>query len=155
MKRPNPEHIDRLRALVNACPYFTLLSMEIREIGIGWAVLEIPLAEKHLQPFGIAHGGVFASLIDAVTFWSIYFSVEDPSTAITSVDLKLNYLAPAATGTLVARGRQVKLGRTLGLAEAEVFREDGKLLAQGTSTVMLIPGKGLGRDGSLPPKFLG
>ena len=73
---------------------------------------------------------------------------------ITSVDLKLNYLAPVQKGKLIARGRCIKLGKTLGLGEAEITSSEGKLIAQGTSTLIILPGFGLAGSPSLPPKFL-
>jgi len=73
MKTINPEYIERVNQLVNRCPYFDLLSMKIQEVGARFSVLEIDLAQKHLQPFGFVHGGVFASIIDAASFWAIYY----------------------------------------------------------------------------------
>ena len=154
MKTINPEYIERVNQLVNRCPYFDLLSMKIQEVGARFSVLEIDLATKHLQPFGFVHGGVFASIIDAAAFWSLFYEIEDQETGVTTVDLKLNYLAPAVSGKLVAKGRQIKLGKTLGYAEAEVTDVNGKILAHGTSTVILLPGQGLTADPPLPPKFI-
>ena len=154
MKTPNSEYIEKVNKLVNQSPYFELLSMKIRDVGIGFSVLEIDLAKKHLQPFGFVHGGVFASIIDAAAFWAIFYEIEDSNTGVTTVDLKLNYLAPAVSGRLIAKGRQLKLGKTLGYAEAEVNDVNGKLLAHGTSTVILLPGKGLTSDPPLPAKFI-
>jgi uncharacterized protein (TIGR00369 family) len=154
MKKPNPEYIKRINAIVNFCPYFELLSMKLQDVGIGYSVLEIQLAQKHLQPFGMVHGGVFASIIDAAAFWSLYFSMEDQNAGMTTVDLKLNFLAPANSGRLIARGRQIKMGNTLGYAEAEVTDEKGNILSHGTSTVIILPGKAIAGDPPLPPKFI-
>lgn len=134
------------------CPYFSLLSMELREFGIGRSLLEIVVQEKHLQPFGVVHGGVFATLIDAAAFWAVYPEL-DEDCGMTSVDLKLNYLAPSSAGKLIARGRRLKLGKTLGLGEAEVTDEHGRLLAHGTSTVIVLPNFPFGAE-PLPQKFL-
>ena len=57
MKTINPEYIERVNQLINRCPYFELLSMKISEVGAGFSVMEIDLAQKHLQPFGFVHGG--------------------------------------------------------------------------------------------------
>jgi uncharacterized protein (TIGR00369 family) len=154
MKQVNPAYIERVNQMVNRCPYFELLSMEIKEVGVGFSLLEIDLAHKHLQPFGMVHGGVFASIVDAAAFWAIFYDIDDPNVGATTIDLKLNYLAPAASGKLIGRGRQIKLGKTLGYAEAEVADKNGKILAHGTSTLMLLPGKGLALDPPLPPKFV-
>ena len=154
MKTLNAEYIERVNQLANRCPYFKLLSMKIRDVGRGFSILEIDLAEKHLQPFGLVHGGVFASIIDAAAFWAVFYDIDDQDAGATTVDLKLNYLAPAATGKLIAKGRQIKLGKTLGYAEAEVTDTDGKILAHGTSTLFILAGKGLVSDPPLPPKFI-
>ena len=95
MKRINPAYIERVNQMVNRCPYFELLSMQIKEVGVGFSVLEIDLAHKHLQPFGMVHGGVFASIVDAAAYWAIFYDIDDPNAGATTVDLKLNYLAPA------------------------------------------------------------
>lgn len=153
-KKPNPEYIRRINEVVNTCPYFELLSMKLLDIGVGYSSLEIDLAQKHLQPYGIVHGGVFASIIDAAAFWSIYFGLEDQTAGLTTVDLKLNYLAPAVSGKLLARGRQIKIGRTLGYADAQVTDMSGKLLAHGSSTLIILPGKAIEAQPPLPPKFI-
>ena len=154
MKKPNPEHINRLIRFINTSPYFTHLSMELREIGVGHATFEIDLSKKLHHPFGAVHGGVLASIIDSAAFWALFYAMEDQNAGMTSVDLKLNYLAPAVSGKLITRGRQIKLGRTLGYAEAEVTDENGRILAHGTSTVMVLPGKAPTADPPFPPKFI-
>ncbi len=153
MKELNPTYIDHVNRLINDSPYFKLLSMRIVDVGLGFSLLEIDLDRKHLQPFGFVHGGVFASIIDAAAFWSLFHEIEDPNAGATTVDLKVNYLAPAASGKLIAKGRRIKLGRTLGYAEAAVTDEMGKLLAHGTSTLMIMPENTLAKDPPLPPKF--
>lgn len=150
----NPEYVRKLNEIVNASPYFSLLSMKIVDVGPGYSHIEIDVDTKHLQPYGVVHGGVFASIIDAAAFWSVYYNVRDEHAGITTVDLKLNYLAPSSKGKLIAKGNQIKLGKTLGYAEARICDEDGNLLAHGTSTVIILPGKGIRSNSPLPPKFI-
>jgi uncharacterized protein (TIGR00369 family) len=154
MNKLNPKYIERVNQLANSCPYFDLLSMKICDVGIGYSVIEIDLAQKHLQPFGNAHGGVFASIIDAASFWSLYYDIEDQDAGLTTVDLKLNFLLPARSGKLIAKGRRIKMGKTLGYAQAEVRNQKGTMVAQGTSIVIIQPGKGLPAKEPLPPKFI-
>lgn len=87
MKRLNPAYIEAVRASVNPCPYFELLSMEIKGLAWGEATVEIAAREKHLQPFGIVHGGVFAPLLDATAFWAAYSQAPE-GVGMTTVDLK-------------------------------------------------------------------
>lgn len=153
MSKINPEYKKTIRENVNQSPYFSLLSMKLLDFDIGRSLLEISVEGKHLQPFGMVHGGVFSSIIDAAAFWSVYGEVAEGA-GMTSVDLKLNYLAPAKNGKLIARGRKIKLGRTLALGEAEVTDAEGRVLAHGTSTLIVLPDLPLMSNSPLPPKFL-
>jgi uncharacterized protein (TIGR00369 family) len=152
MKQINPAYIRAVAGEVNKCPYFTLLSMEIKDLQWSHASLEVAVGEKHMQPFGLVHGGVFASLIDAAAFWAVYSRIEG-SIGMTTVEMKLNYLAPAKSGRLIATGRSIKAGKTLALGEASIEDTEGRLLAHGLVTFMLV--KDLSMDGSdFPSKYL-
>lgn len=153
MKRLNPEYVSAVTRTVNQCPYFQLLSMAITELGEGTSLLEVSLGEKHLQPFGMVHGGVFSSLIDASAFWAVY-PLLDEGRGLTTVEMKLNYLSPTLKGKMVARGQCLKLGKTLALGQSEIRDQEGRLLAHGTATLMVLSGLTLGADESLPPKFI-
>ena len=65
-------------------------------------------------------------------------------TGVLTTEFKINLLAPAAGERIVARGRVVKAGRTLTLAQAEVFASTGgqeKLIALLTATLMAVKGR--------------
>ena len=153
MKRLNPDYISAVCRTVNQCPYFQLISMSITALGEGTSLLEISLGEKHLQPFGMVHGGVFSSLIDASAFWAVY-PLLDEGLGLTTVEMKLNYLSPTLQGNMVAKGQCLKLGKTLALGQSEIHDQDGRLLAHGTATLMVLSGLTLGTGGSFPTKFI-
>jgi len=153
MKQLNPEHVAAIKTHVNNCPYFDLLSMEIDTLEMGRSFLEVDVQEKHLQPYGIVHGGVYASLIDAAAFWAAYTHI-DAASGMTTVEMKLNYLAPAASGRFMARGKSIKIGRTICLSEATVFDDNEKMLAHGTVTLMILNSLELNAKTELPPKYL-
>jgi len=134
----NPAWIDAMQKAVNPCPYFQLQQMRLLELSWGKARVEIELGERHQQPFGVVHGGVYASLMDAAGFWAVY-SRTAPHVGMTTVELKINYLAPAVSGRLIGMGTCIKLGRALGLGEARIENENGRLLAHGNTTVMVQP----------------
>ena len=153
MKKLNPAYVRAVRRHANGCPYFRHLSMAIRKLGIGYAVLDIEIKPEHIQAFGYVHGGVFASVIDTATYWSAFCELEE-GVGITTVDLKVNYLAPVQTGKLTAEGRCIRMGKTLGLAEAAMKDAAGRIVARGTSGLIVLPGFGLAGAPPLPPKFL-
>lgn len=153
MKTLNPDWVKIIQKRVDSCPYLDLLSFELKDLSWGKSRLEIPVEKKHLQLREVVHGGVFASLIDAACFWALYTQAP-PGVPLTTAEMKLNYLAPAKQGRLIGLGKSLKLGSTLGLAEARVEDEKGRLLAHGTITVMrLKKPKGLIVDDE-PLKYL-
>jgi uncharacterized protein (TIGR00369 family) len=155
MKTPNPEHIAMIKQLVGESPFPSLLSLELTDIGTGFAVIETSIQSKHMQLMGAVHGGVLASLVDTVTYWSVYYGIEDPQAWLTTVDLKVNYLAPVDSGKLIARGRQIKVGKKLCYASAEVHSDKGAIIAHGSSTLFILKGIKVTRDFKFPAKFLG
>jgi uncharacterized protein (TIGR00369 family) len=113
-----------------------------------------------MNPFGGVHGGVFSSLLDTAAYWSAYCDLNEKQGLIT-IDLKVDLLAPILDKTITVTGKRIKSGRTLFLTEAQMFSEDGKVLAHGTSKLMVTQNKQtiddvvdyLGAD-PLPSKFL-
>ncbi|MGD2125501.1 MAG: PaaI family thioesterase [Desulfobacteraceae bacterium] len=153
MRRLNPEYLAAVAKHINASPYFRLISMEIKELGWGESRIEVAVQEKHLQPFGQVHGGVFSSLVDATAFWAVYPQIGE-DLGMTTVELKLNYLAPASEGYMIAKGRSIRVGKTLCLGEASVENGKGTLLAHGTSTMMILKDLEIQHAAEWPPKFL-
>jgi len=146
----NPGYVEAVAKVVNQSPYFSLLSMEIRDLQWGTSLLEIQLAEKHLQPFGFVHGGAIASIMDAATFWAVFPQIEK-GLGLTTVEIKVNFLAPAQKGKLVAKGRCIRLGKTLALGDAEIRNSEGGLVAHGTATMMVVPDLKIPGQENLPP----
>jgi len=149
----NPKYTEGVSNIVNRSPYFSLLSMKIKDLEWGTAVLEVNLDEKHLQPFGYVHGGVIASVMDAAAFWAVFPQVKE-GMGLTTVEIKVNYLAPVQKGKLIAKGRCIKIGRTLALGEAYINGSEGNLLAHGTATMMIVPDLKVEGQENLPPKLI-
>ncbi len=62
----NPEYLEALYRSVNASPFPRHLPMRIVAVGLESARVELDIGQYHLQPFGIVHGGVIATVL--VTF---------------------------------------------------------------------------------------
>ena len=156
----NPEHVSELIGLINRGPYFLLLDMKVCELGKGYARVEVDLQGKHLNPFGAIHGGVFSSLIDTAAYLSVYCELDEIA-GYTTLDLSVNNLSMIREGRIIAEGSSIKIGRSICLAEATVKDVDGKLLAHGTSKLMILEEtqsvnqalKVMGYK-ALPPKFV-
>jgi len=134
---------ERLFAVINESPFVHHLGMRITDIAWGSARFEMEAAPFRLQPFGVTHGGNLATLIDSAAFWACFVAMGSDEDGLTSVDLKLNYLAPAKIEPMVCDGKLIKAGKRLSYAEASVLGGDGRLLAHGTSTLLRLPGAGM------------
>lgn len=123
-------------ALLTGLPAY--LGIRTIEMGPARMVAELDVREELLNPFGSAHGGVMASLVDHVLGMVLYPVIERGKWAATT-ELKLNLIAAVRSGTLRAEAIIVAQSRTTAVVQIEVTN-DGKLagLAQGT---VLIPEK--------------
>jgi uncharacterized protein (TIGR00369 family) len=142
MQQPNDDYVNKLIDMVNTSPYPEHLRMQLASISVDQAVVKLNTEQCHLQPFGIVHGGVLATLIDTATFWSVFLRLPEDA-GLVNIDLKLNYLKSISTGLMTAQGRCIRAGRTINYAEASVKDKEGNLIAHGTSTLMVLPGKGI------------
>lgn len=147
---PNPQYVAMLRNGVGEAPFPHLVGMELVDLEFDRCRIDLTLSRRHLQPFGIVHGGVLATLVDTATFWAAFLRLPEDA-GLVNVDLKLNYLRPVRDGHLRAEGRCLRAGRQVSYAEASVYEDGGELVAHGTSTLMALPGKGLR---IAVPKFL-
>lgn len=140
--RFNPAFVTAVQQSVRTAPYPELIGMVIGALEFDSCRIDLDIGDRHLQPFGIVHGGVIATLIDTATFWAAFMRLPEDA-GLVNVDLKLNYLKAVSSGQLRAEGRCLRAGRQISYAEASVFDPGGELVAHGTSTLMALPGKGL------------
>ena len=139
---PNPEYAREIINIVNSSPYPSHMSMRLISLELDRAIVELEIGNCHLQPYGIVHGGVLSTLIDTATFWSVFMRIPEDA-GLVNIDLKLNYLQAVETGKLITGGYAIRSGRSISYAEAKVFNEDNELIVHGTSTLKILPGKGL------------
>jgi uncharacterized protein (TIGR00369 family) len=160
MKRIDPDHIKALLGLANLGPYYGLLSMKLCELGIGYSRVEVALENKHRNPFGVIHGGVYSSVIDTAAYWAVYCEL-DENIGFTTIDINVNILSMVKEEKIIAEGKSLKVGRSICLSEATAKDTHGKLLAYGTSKMLIVQGlqsidhavNAMGYQ-ALPPKFL-
>ena len=114
-----------------------MLGTEVLDSGEGWARVRMPLRQRHLQAQGNVQGGIIVALADEA-FQRALQTTLPPSQIAVTVELKVNFIAPAREGELVAEGRIVHKGRTLAVGEMTVTDGNGALIAKGMGTWMLL-----------------
>ena len=139
-----PEHAggsieQEIRERVAASPFHSSMGISVEAVREGAVDLRLHAGPEHANLHGTVHGGVLATLADTAAGLAVRSATADPGGRHASVNLDIQYLAPATTGTLRATGRVVKLGRRLAFAEAEITDEGGTALARAQVTVALAP----------------
>ena len=132
----DPKVAEAMRASseqMNGLPAF--LGIRTVEDGPGYLVAELDVRPDLLNPFGSAHGGVLAALVDHVLGTVLYPLIPRGAWAATT-EFKLNLLAPVHDGVLRARSEVLSLGRRTAVVRIDATNGDRLVgLAQGTVTI--------------------
>ncbi|GAK00559.1 PaaI family thioesterase [Geomicrobium sp. JCM 19055] len=113
-----------------------LLGIQIKEVVEGRAILELPFNENLLQSANMLHGGVLSILVDSVIGTAIRSVLNEKTIAITA-EMNINYFRPAMKGTLRAEGKVLNKGNTIAVGTANIYEEDGKIVATGRATYVV------------------
>jgi uncharacterized protein (TIGR00369 family) len=142
--------LERLRAQISGAgfprpPLAHLTGLRIVEVGLGSAVFEMPLTGWLRSPQGAISVGPLAIPADAALALAV-ISTLPAGGQLTTAELSLRVLAPARPGgRVIARGSLLHARRTIGLSEATLTDEHGRLLAHGTSLCYIL--EPTGEDG--------
>jgi len=135
--------IDRIRNTVRGeappAPVSELIGFKLTEVEPGRAVVQLEATARHSNPMGTLHGGILCDIADAA-MGIAYASTLDDDESFTTLELKINFLKPVWNSKLVATGRVVKRGKTVGMTECDVVDEKGSLVARSSSTCMTLRG---------------
>lgn len=125
---PNPEvTAESIGAMLadTAPSYPHGLAIEPLSIDDERSVGAITVAELHLHPGKLVHGGVWTGLGDTVAAWQTFRHLE-PGQNFTTIELKLNAFAGARLGDrLIATARHLHRGRSTHVIEVRIERGEG------------------------------
>jgi uncharacterized protein (TIGR00369 family) len=135
--------LDYLRALADGrfprSPIAVLMNFTGIEVEEGRVVFRAEPAEFHLNPVGLVHGGLAATLLDSAMGCAIHTTL--PAGAFyTTAQLNVHYVrAPrVGGGEIVCEGRVLHAGRSTATADATIRDAAGKLVAHGTTTCIVF-----------------
>ena len=133
----DPRFESRVRASFGRQKAMALIGASLNRVEPGRVEIALPFREDLTQQKGFVHGGIIGMIADTACGYAA-FSLMPAGCSLVTVEYKINILAPAR-GALVARGEVVKAGRSLTVARAEVYAEDGKHIASMQQTLMMLP----------------
>jgi len=137
----DPEFAARVRASFSRQRAMALIGATLAAVEPGFCEIALPWREDLTQQKGYVHGGIIGMIADSACGYAAY-TLMPASASLVTVEYKINLIAPARAGLLVARGEVVKPGRTLTITSGEVYvRHDRRsvLVAAMQQTLMMLP----------------
>jgi uncharacterized protein (TIGR00369 family) len=120
-------------------PIAVLMNMAPQEVELERVVFTGEPGEEHYNPIGVVHGGYASTLLDTVLGCAVQTTLSSGETYTTqTLEVKLVRPITRETGTVRAEGVISYRGRRQATAEARIESAEGKLLATGTSTCMIL-----------------
>src|SRR5260370_3271638 len=126
-----------LRGELPPPPIARLLGFVVISLSPGHAVLEMEADERHHNPMGTLHGGIYCDLADAAMGYAYAATLGEGET-FTTIELKINFLRAVRKATLTAEATVVKAGSTPAYVDCNVKDQTGKLVARAASTCMKL-----------------
>jgi uncharacterized protein (TIGR00369 family) len=134
---------DRVRTSFAKQGLMSTLGATLTSVAPGLVQIAIRPDPAISQQHGFVHAGAVSAIADTAAGYAA-LSLMPPNRGVLTTEFKINFVAPAVGDRILARGRVVKAGRSLTLAQTEVFAESGgqeKLIALLTATLMAVEGR--------------
>ena len=132
----DPAFAQRCRESFSRQKAMALIGARLTAVEPGYVEVSLPWRAELTQQKGFIHGGILGMIADTACGYSA-FSLMPAGCSLVTVEYKMNILTPGR-GALVAKGQVVKPGRTLTIARAEVYANDGKHVATMLQTLMML-----------------
>ena len=133
----DPARENRVREIFNRANFICDLGIELVRVDDGICETTLIPSERHRQQHGLIHAGVLATMADH-TAGGAAGSILDGRGDVLSIEFKINFLRPAIADRLRCQAQVLRGGKTIIVAESEVFAEkDGqeKLVSKATVTL--------------------
>lgn len=114
------------------------IPMKIMKVEKGRIELKAVANDKHLNPMGGVHGGFAATVLDSATGVAVHTMLA-PGESYATVDLNVKMLKPISREKeLRAIGKVIHMSTRLGISEATLVDNEGKIYAHATSTCLIL-----------------
>jgi 1,4-dihydroxy-2-naphthoyl-CoA hydrolase len=109
-----------------------LLEIDFEQIAPTRVSGSVAADERHHQPWGIVHGGLYTTVVETFATTGAYEAVKDLGQIAVGVANATDFIRPHRTGRLNVLAVPIQQGRTQQLWSVELRRsEDDKLIARG------------------------
>lgn len=129
-----------MRNDLDGVPFMRDLGAQLLRADKGEADIALDLAERHMNSWGVGHGGVVMSLLDvamARAGKSLVDAEQGADVGSVTVEMKTSFFRPAR-GRVVAHGRVLHRSTTLIYCEAELRDVSRHLVAKALGTIKFL-----------------
>jgi 1,4-dihydroxy-2-naphthoyl-CoA hydrolase len=116
------------------------------EIGVEWidfdpdnARARVKVDKRHLQVYGIVHGGVYATLAESICSAATYGAVHEDDLVAMGQSNDTTFLRPISEGYITAAATTRHRGRTTWIWDVEMSDDDGRVCALSRMTIAIRP----------------
>jgi molybdopterin converting factor subunit 1 len=121
--------------------YVELLGIRPLHAEPGHVRFEFTATEEFLNPAGVVQGGFITAMLDE-TMGPTALSLLGPGHMVPTLELKVSFLRPVRPGRLIADGRVVHMGKSVGFLESSLTDEDGNVVATASATARVVRPEG-------------
>jgi 1,4-dihydroxy-2-naphthoyl-CoA hydrolase len=119
-----------VRPTVPPSPFDTLIDLDIVEQSGERVTATLRVdPDKHIQPYGIVHGGVYCAMAETVASYGAAHALATPGAGAVGQSNHTDFLRATRGGTLTATATPVHVGRSVQLWEVGITDDDGRLVA--------------------------
>lgn len=129
---------QQVEDLLKRGPFHQWLGLKVLSIGEGSIEIEATWRDEWVvnPERKYTHGGILAALVDLAADWALFSKT---GRGVPTVDLRVDYHRAAMPGNLIVKGKVIKFGSQLSVAEAQVFDKDKTLCASGRGVYSTAP----------------
>lgn len=125
--------------LGSAAPGFVgMMGLSLVSATADEVVAELVVSEKHHQPWGIVHGGVYCAMVETVCSVGAQLAIGNSGGFIVGLDNQTSFLKATRSGTLRITAKPLARGKRTQLWEANVSNERGEAVATGRVRLMAV-----------------
>lgn len=121
-------------------PIAQLIGFKLISFDYGKAKFTMKVDQKHHNPMGTVHGGVYCDIADAAMGVAFATTLAENETFGT-INFQINFLKTARVEEFVAEGYLIRKTRTIGFLEAKIYDSKKDLIATAQSTCKIINSK--------------
>ena len=116
------------------------IGLEVVEVSDELARGRVPVGDNVKQPFGIVHGGLFATLAETLASVATAMAVMGDGMVAMGQSNATSFLRPISSGTVHGEARRRHRGRTTWIWDVEMTDDDGRLCAISRMTIAVRAG---------------